>query len=974
MDLILSPRPQTLISIISLPSSSHFRLSSSIRREFFGCGNHSRLHGSRSRRRCRKLRFPRYSSPQCLSQDFPDPVLVVSVAFVAFTALQVIYLYLSRRRREAAELSEVENVGAPLSYEILRSGKHIVKTKVVNTFDSEAGYIMKEPSLRIPSIQTDAGLAGIPLTKEFGGLSVMPDGLGVIEQENCLFHIPEFQQGRQQEDMAVSENPFMKMGNKPGGNITLENGDRGSNADSRLKPTSAVVNNNRPHMRLTSDFTASSARKQPDVSMFKDFSMEFSKFTLQDGNVSHSQLRSSQKRADVLVKASISSADYSDAPVPVACTKEVPMNKEKHVTGTCGFTKDTGKILTDKSHNKKPGFPHSNGSLVKDALDLPAYLRAYTSLLRESRLRDCLDLLESVDRKSLLDMDKINPVKFLNVCKKQKALKEAFRFVKLIEKPTLSTFNMLLSVCASSQDFEGAFQVMLLVKEAGLKPDCKLYTTLISTCAKCGKVDAMFEVFHEMVNAGVEPNVNTYGALIDGCARAGQVPKAFGAYGIMRSKKVQPDRVVFNALITACGQSGAVDRAFDVLAEMRAEPKPIDPDHVTVGALMRTCIQAGQVERAHEVYKMLHEYNIKGTPVVYTIAVSSCSQTGDLDFALSVYDDMKKKGVMPDEMFFSTLIDVAGHAGKVEAAFEILQDAKSKGVRIGIMSYSSLMGACCNGKNWQKALELYEDIKAVQLLPTVSTLNALLTSLCDGGQLLKSIEVLDELRDAGVQPNEITYSILIVACEKKDEAELGFMLLSKAKEDRILPNLIICRCLTGLCLRSFKKAYSIGEPVISFDGGRPHIDNKWASHAIMAYRETIAAGVIPTIEVFSQVLGCLQFPRDTAAKERFFQNLGVSIDAPRSSLYSLLDGFGEYDTRSFSVLEEATSLGVIPRASFKDGPIVVDARKFQIHIVEVQSYQISSSYYQQRKQELRLPMKREQSTLLGGLVRLFVPY
>lgn len=71
----------------------------------------------------------------------------------------------------------------------------------------------------------------------------------------------------------------------------------------------------------------------------------------------------------------------------------------------------------------------------------------------------------------------------------------------------------------------------------------------------------------------------------------------------------------------------------------------------------------------------------------------------------------------------------------------------------------------------------------------------------------------------------------------------------------------------------------------------------------MAYRETIAAGVIPTIEVFSQVLGCLQFPRDSAAKERFFQNLGVSVDAPRSSLYSLLDGFGEYDTRSFSVLE-----------------------------------------------------------------------
>lgn len=113
------------------------------------------------------------------------------------------------------------------------------------------------------------------------------------------------------------------------------------------------------------------------------------------------------------------------------------------------------------------------------------------------------------------------------MCKKQRAVLEALRFCRLIGNPKISTFNMLLSVCASSLDFDGncsnlevlaflvrcarvgteawnmtkyfylyigALQVMELLKEAGLKPDCKLYTTLISTCAKCGKVDAMFEV------------------------------------------------------------------------------------------------------------------------------------------------------------------------------------------------------------------------------------------------------------------------------------------------------------------------------------------------------------------------------------------------------------------------------------------------------------------------------------------------
>uniref|UniRef100_A0A1D1ZJV0 Pentatricopeptide repeat-containing protein At4g34830, chloroplastic n=1 Tax=Anthurium amnicola TaxID=1678845 RepID=A0A1D1ZJV0_9ARAE len=627
--------------------------------------------------------------------------------------------------------------------------------------------------------------------------------------------------------------------------------------------------------------------------------------------------------------------NHSEELVAFACHGECSASKQEDAI--CSKKQDAGRRqLYRNQTGRSPKFPHSDGVPSGDEKDLSFLLSMYNHFLRDGRLNDCVELLERMEEKGLLDMDKVYHTRFLKTCKSQKAIKEALRFTKLIKEPTLSTFNMLLSVCASSQDSDGAYQVLLLVKEAGLRPDCQLYTTLISTCAKSGKVDAMFEVFHEMVNAGVEPNAHTYGALIDGCARAGQVAKAFGAYGIMRSKKVKPDRVVFNALITACGQSGAVDRAFDVLAEMRAEPQPLDPDHVTIGALMKTCAQAGQGDRAREVYKMLHLFNIKGDVDVYTIAVSTCSQTGDLEFALSIYDDMTRNGVLPDEMFLSTLIDVTGHAGKVDVAFEILKDARTRGIQPGDMSYSSLMGACCNGKDWQKALVLHENLKANIVVPTVSTLNALVTSLCDGGQLQKAVEVLDEMKEAGVYPNAITYSILIVACEKRDEVELGFDLLSQAKKDGIRSNLIMCRCLTGLCLRRFEKAYSLGEPILSFNSGKPQIDSQWTTWAIMTYRETIAAGVIPSHEVFSQVLGCLQFPREASLRNRFVENLGLTLESSRhSKVISLLDGFGEYDSRSFSILEEASSLGVVPCVSFKESPIVIDARKLQIHTAEV---------------------------------------
>ncbi|KAJ6402916.1 hypothetical protein OIU84_014928 [Salix udensis] len=407
----------------------------------------------------------------------------------------------------------------------------------------------------------------------------------------------------------------------------------------------------------------------------------------------------------------------------------------------------------------------------------------------------------------------------------------------------------------------------------------------------------MFEVFHEMVNAGVEPNVHTYGALIDGCARAGQVAKAFGAYGIMRSKNVKPDRVVFNALITACGQSGAVDRAFDVLAEMTGEVQPIDPDHITVGALMKACTNSGQVDRAQEVYNMVHKYNIKGTPEVYTIAVSSCSQIGDWEFACKVYDDMTRIGVIPDEMFLSALIDVAGHAGKMDAAFEIIQEAKAKGAQLGIIPYSSLMGACCNAKNWQRGLELYEDIKCLKLKPTVATMNALITALCDGDQLSKALEVFSEMKVWGLCPNTITYSILSVASERKDDLDAGLMLLSQAKKDRVPPTLIMGKCIIGMCLRKFENACTLGEPVLSFNSGRAQIENKWTSLG----------------KIWVSLL---------SHQENF-------------NLCSLVDGFGEYDPRAFSLLEEAASHGIVPCVSFKESPIVIDAKQLKIHIAEV---------------------------------------
>ncbi|KAK1325899.1 Pentatricopeptide repeat-containing protein [Acorus calamus] len=906
MEVRFSSKSSTLISSPSC-SLSHFRLSSSLRIEFLAGNRRWRRPGLQSGRTARRFGFRSSPPPKCAfraslfdgAAGGGGSVVAVTVAVVvaALAAFREMHLNHERRPREdddSVELSsekesdDMEHVelseqfgdantkgtinsrithGEEVHLENqMKERKNVVvefsHSTEVYGFNEEEGHLLKFHENGLAHEDTLAAEAqGHQLISPLLGDVVLADtnvGVGAnpplavvnepraLELENLQFSVRDSLLERQETPVAILDMPGIAT-NPSLPHVSVNNGyteinqvnevEHVTSKESEIKKSShnVVLNHSVEQVSCFNDFT------QPGASSTAAEHAVHSHIPPLNINGFNTQIRHIQEGILICDLKYVMVSEHGEGQMIDFQNKNGSVSRKKgYIKGKRSSNRER-RLPRPKVYKQTRPLLQQNRMPLTNSNDPSSSLSTYNQLLRDGRLSDCIELLENMETKGLLDMDKVYHSRFFKMCQSHKAIKEAFRFFKLIKKPTMKltiTFFALLNHDRDANNylahklvlFEdlGAQQVLQLVKDAGLKPDCKLYTTLISTCAKSGEVDAMFEVFHEMVNAGVEPNVNTYGALIDGCGRAGQVAKAFGAYGIMRSKKVKPDRVVFNALITACGQSGAVDRAFDVFAEMTAEVQPIDPDHVTVGALMKTCAKAGQVDQAHEVYKMMNQFNIKGTAEVYTIAVYSCSQTGNLDFALKVYNDMTRKGVVPDE-----------------------------------------------AKNWQKALELYDYIKSINLLPTVSTMNALITSLCEGDQLKKSVEVLGELKRVGVVPNTITYSVLIVACEK-------------------------------------------------------------TSLSIMAYRETIAAGVIPTPEVYSQVLGCLKFPHDATLKNRLIENLGMNIDVSKgSNVSSLLDGFGEVDMRAFAIYEAAASLGAVPSVSLKESPIIIDARKLKIHIAEV---------------------------------------
>ncbi|KAG7010874.1 Pentatricopeptide repeat-containing protein MRL1, chloroplastic [Cucurbita argyrosperma subsp. argyrosperma] len=994
MEVTFSSKPQSLMFNPCLPvnSSSSFSYSRLrfVRRQFLGGGHNLRPPDSlRTRRKCRKaglfVQSPRYIFRATLSSN---PALIV-VAVITFSAVSFIYMQLNRRKKNAVERSQ------PTKLALSQLGRDINWSAdgEIMGFREHHGVFL-EQNIAIKDRTEERSYSGEGETVLQLQKSVLSHEASVTESlQPSVSEVTTskdsdslFSDESEAADLSLLSDIFEPSVLQPlmfpndMTDLQLNGSHVKSHSDLPLPPVAgplySVYNPVTQHFQADGEpvkeekFTSSNflieEPAREDIYMFYEDTESSSQTEtsrtshLYNQNFSSVMINGVSRGAELVPEDSLHIAGYVQRNVPVPYKEDSSGNRK--ISGGNDISR-YGKGKEPSLHKGKVvnGLPYPNRKHVHYKNLHVDQFKSYNQCLKGGRLPECIKILQDMEKEGLLDMNKIYHGKFFNICKSKKAVQEAFQFTILIPNPTLSTFNMLMSVCASSQDSDsklmyslisfnyfcletisvvhnlcivnlGAFQVMRLVQEAGMRADCKLFTTLISTCGKSGKVDAMFEVFHRMVNTGVEPNVHTYGALIDGCARAGQVAKAFGVYGIMRSKNVKPDRVVFNALITACGQSGAVDRAFDVLAEMGAELHPIEPDHITIGALIKACANAGQVDRAREVYKMIHDCKINGTPEVYTIAVNCCSQSCDWDFASSVYQDMTENGVQPDEIFLSALIDVAGHAGKLDAAFEILGEAKTLALSVGIVSYSSLMGACSNAKNWQKALELYEDLKSMKLRPTVSTVNALITALCDGKQLQIAMDILTEMKGLGLYPNNITYSILTAASERNDDLEIAIMLLSQAKEDGIVPTLTMYKCIIGMCLRRTAEPSALDRSLLSHDSKLPQVNTQ----ALMVYREIIEAGIVPSIEVLSQVLGCLQIPHDPALKSRLIENIGVCADSSRSSnLCSLIDGFGEYDPRAFSLLEEAASLGVAPFVSLKGSPIIVDVKELHIHTAEV---------------------------------------
>ncbi|CAI7879514.1 unnamed protein product [Closterium sp. NIES-53] len=378
--------------------------------------------------------------------------------------------------------------------------------------------------------------------------------------------------------------------------------------------------------------------------------------------------------------------------------------------------------------------------------DVEKYIATYNRWVRlGGRLDKCVGLLEQMHQHALFDPNQIYHNLFFSMCKSERAVASAFRFVALLESAgaaQLSTYNQLLSVCSHCADVTSAQKVLRMVQASRWRADTALYTALIAACCKSAKLDLAFKVRHLLRN----PPSSSHPPLL---------PPFFPPYGAARHH---------------------------------------------------------------------------------------------------------------DQILFSALINVAAHANKPDAALALLQEMRRARVQPGTVTYAALMGMY-NRVRHAPPLALHSPLR-LPLCPPVLCLPPLFPASLSVSPLLPP-PLLPHL--PSLFPPFLTSPLpTSFPSTLRSMVEQAFSLYHEAQVDGARIGHAICESMIEICMEQHRTGASkpsfsfvIGHLPMAFDLRHP--DNDWAECGLAVYRQSVACGVIPTLNLLSKLLCLLRAPHSSSS-------------------------------------------------------------------------------------------------------------
>jgi len=247
-------------------------------------------------------------------------------------------------------------------------------------------------------------------------------------------------------------------------------------------------------------------------------------------------------------------------------------------------------------------------------------------------------------------------------------------------QPTLPDYNAIISLCARTNNPQGAHEWLKRVETAGLAANSVCYNAVINAHAKQGDLQLAVQVAKRMQEVGVCLDTVTYNTVIDTCARVGDSVSADWWMKAMIADGVRPSVVSFGSVMLASARGGSnaciqywLDQADDMGIELNM---------ICFSAVINAFAKANQLASASKWYDVMRSRAVMPSIFCFTGMLELMLSNDDFDGAADLMNKMAAANVEPDTAMYNWLVTASGRAGCRERAQQWAEDAAAAGCKL----------------------------------------------------------------------------------------------------------------------------------------------------------------------------------------------------------------------------------------------------------------------------------------------------
>lgn len=286
-----------------------------------------------------------------------------------------------------------------------------------------------------------------------------------------------------------------------------------------------------------------------------------------------------------------------------------------------------------------------------------------------------------------------------------------------VAKPTVHTWNAIISAHIKLGRAQGAFLLYKEMQQQGVKPDKVSYLFILKTCGNTGAIEQGRRTHDRIVRTGLDSDVAVANTLVDmyaksriledarkvfdklpncdvvscsamitGYTQHGQGLPALEIFEKMQQKCIWPDNIVLSCIMKACGTVGAIEPGR--LAHIELLRHSLESDIVIGSTLIDVYAKFGNLEEASKVFKKLHNRDV----ALWGTMLTSYASYGNFKLVLQCLEGMRQQGLKPDEMIFTSVLTACSHAGLLEEGHKYFKSMKEEhGMSPSIEHYNCMV-------------------------------------------------------------------------------------------------------------------------------------------------------------------------------------------------------------------------------------------------------------------------------------------